>query len=124
MHVNAVRGEVGAKIGSLDLTLAITMDGLARLSAASGFPTLGELYQRLHGTEVRTVMLALELFTTGGSVDGKKLGKEEAVSQALKRITLSDLSELQGPLSFLMASLLRKSDGESPQGNAKSGQSQ
>lgn len=122
MTPNPIRGEVAAKIGSLDLVMAIDMDGLAKVSAASGFPTLGELYGRFHGTEPMTVMLAIEHFTVRGHVDKKTLGKEEAVSQAKARITIDDVMALQGPLTALLASLLRKSDGASPPGNGESGQ--
>lgn len=123
MSFNPVRGEVGAKIGSLDLTLVVDMDGLARLSAATGYPTFQELYKRLIGTEPMTVMVAIELFTSGGSVDGKKLGKEEAISQAKKRITIDDMLAMQGPLAMLLEPLLSKRR-DTPQGNAGSGQSQ
>jgi hypothetical protein len=121
MTPNPIRGEVAAAIGSLTLTMVVTMDGLARLSAASGYPTLAELYRRLHGTEPMTVMLAIEHFAIRGEVDGKALGKEEAVSQARARLTMDDVMAMQGPLAELLASLLRKSPGDTPQGNAGSG---
>lgn len=123
MSVNPIRGEVSARIGSLDLVLAIDMDGLAKVSAASGYPTLGELYRRFHGTEPATVMLAIEHFAVRGKVDGKELGREEAVSQARARITMDDVLALQGPLDGLLAALLRKSEGETPKGNGDSAQS-
>ena len=120
MSANPIRGEVTAMVGSLELTMAITMDGLARVSAASGYPTLGELYQRFHGTEPATVMLAIEHFTIKGKVDGKELGKEEAISQARVRLTMDDVLTMQGPLQGLLAALLRKTEGDSPQGNGES----
>lgn len=122
MQPNPIRGEVKATLDSLELVLAIDMDGLARLSAASGHPTLPELYRRLHGTEPMTVMLALEMFTLRGTVDGRELGREEAVSQAKRRLTLDHMMELQGPLAALMAALLSKRK-DTPPGNAGSGQS-
>lgn len=121
MTPNPVRGEVKASIGSLELVLVADMDGLARLSGATGHPTLAELYARLHGTELQTVMLAIELFTTGGTLEGKKLGKDEAVTQARARITLDDVLALQGPLSGLLAALLSKRKDGAPRGNAASG---
>jgi|GEM_PF-4710504 len=123
MAANPIRGEVDAPIGSLTLTMAIDMDGLARVSAASGYPTLGELYRRFHGTEPATVMLAIEHFTINGKVDGKEIGREEAVSQARVRITIDDVLAMQGPLDGLLAALLRKDTGKSPQGNGDSAQS-
>lgn len=118
--VNPIRGEVSAMIGSLELVMAIDMDGLARVSAASGYPTLGELYRRFHGTEPMTVMLAIEHFTLRGKVDGKELGKEEAISQARARVTMDDVMAMQDPLQGLLASLLRKTEGKSPTGNGES----
>lgn len=120
--MNQVRGEAEAKIGSLSIVMVITMDSLAQLSAATGYPTLPELYHRLHGTELSTVLLAIELFTVRGEVDGKKLGKEEAVSQAKVRLTMDDIHDLQGPFDTLLAALLRKTEG-APQGNGQSAQS-
>lgn len=122
MRPNPIRGEVTAKIGSLDIVMSIDMDGLARLSAASGYPTLTELYRRLHGTEPMTVLLAIEHFAKGGSVDGRPLGREEAISQARARMTIEDMMEMQGPLAGLMDCLLRKSDGDTPQGNGDGAQ--
>lgn len=124
MSVNPVRGEVRASIGSLDLTLVADMDGLARLSAATGYPTFQELYKRLIGTEPMTVMMAIDLFTIQGFVDGKRLGKEEAISQAKARLTLEDMLAMQGPLAGLLAPMLAKRKEGSPQGNAESAQSQ
>lgn len=123
MRPNPIRGEVIAKIGSLDLVMAIDMDGLARLAAASGYPSLSDLYRRFHGTEPMTVMLAIEQFAKGGTVDGKTLGREEAISQAKARMTIDDMMELQGPLSELLASLLRKTEGDTPKGKAQSARS-
>lgn len=120
MLSNPVRGEVTASIGSLELVLAIDMDGLARLSAATGYPTLIELYRRFHGTEPMTVWTAIDLFTLRGKVDGKELQREEAVSQARARMTIDDFNSLQDPLVGLLGGLLRKSDGAQPQGNGES----
>lgn len=122
MFHNPIRGEVVASIGSLKVTLVITMDGLAQLGAATGYPSLMELWRRFSGTEPMTVLTAIELFTVGGEVDGKKLGREEAISQAKARITLEDFNALQDPLTGLLGSLLKKSDGAQPPGNAESAQ--
>ena len=117
MTPNPIRGEVEATIGALTITMAVDMDGLARLSAATGYPTLAELHTRLAGTEAMTAWLALDLFTVSGKLDGKSLKKEEAVSQARARIAIDDMLDLAGPFSLLLASLLRKSEGAQPPGN-------
>jgi hypothetical protein len=114
---NAIRGEVQITIGSLALTLAITMDALARLSAATGYPSLQEIYARFHGAEPMSVWLAVEMFTINGAVDGKTLPREEAISQAKARLTLDDFMGMQEPLQNLLASLLRKPDGTQSPGN-------
>ena len=120
MTPNPIRGEVEAKIGPLAITMAVDMDGLARLSAATGYPTLGELHKRLSGTEAMTTWLALELFTVSGKLNGKILKKDEAVSEARARIAIDDMLDLAGPFSLLLASLLRKSEGAQPPGNGDS----
>lgn len=122
--VNPVRGEAVAKIGSLSIVLTMTLDDLAKVSAATGCQTLDEVYRRLHGTEPSMVMEAIRQCTQGGEVDGKTLARPEAVSQAWSRMTIDDFNGLQGPFDKLLASLLRKSDGkEPPLGNGDSAQS-
>lgn len=122
--VNPVRGEVVAKIGSLSIVMAMTLDNLVKLSAATGCQTLDEVYRRLHGTEPFMVQETIRLCTLSGEVDGKTLPKPEAISQAWARMTIDDFNALQGPFDTLLAALLRKSDGkEPPLGNGVSAQS-
>ena len=118
MTANPLRGEVTATLGALTLTLAIDMDGLARLSAATGHPTLAELHQRLAGAEPVTVFAALDLFIVKGARDGKPLSREDARAVARSALTLDDLIALQGPLAGLLACLLRPRAEAPPKGNA------
>lgn len=121
--VNSIRGEVEAKIGSLTIVMVMTMDGLAKLSSATGCQTLDEVYRRLHGTEPAMVLAAIRQCTTKGEVDGRALGPLEAVSQALVRLTVDDLHDMQGRFGSLLAALLRPEPEGAPQGNGMSAQS-
>lgn len=123
MLPNKLRGEVTAQIGTLDLVLAIDMDGLSRLAAATGYPSLKELYGRLAGSEPYTTFAALDLFTVRGTVNGKALKKDDAVAQAKARLDMNALVELQGPMLALLACLTREEKKESPQGNGRSARS-
>lgn len=110
--VNAIRGEAEAKIGDVTVRMVITMDGLARLSEATGRPTLNEMYQRLLGGEVATTRDAIRIFTVGGAgADGKPLKAQPAVAAAMLALSLSDALELQTAFASMMGALLRtKSD--------------
>lgn len=111
--VNAVRGEAEAKIGDMTLRMVVTMDSLARLSEATGRPSLNEMYQRLLGGEVATTRDAIRLFTTGGADgEGKPLKAQPAVSAALLRLSLSDALELQTAFAAMMGALLRTAPTE------------
>ena len=57
---NAARGERSLTIGGETVIVCATMDGMARLSAALGFPPLGEMLRRLTGGEINAVRGAIE----------------------------------------------------------------
>lgn len=121
MQPNLIRGEVAASIGALKLVLALDMAGLAKIGAATGYPPLSQLYARFSGAEPATVLAALEHCIVGGEVDGRKLPKPEAYSQAIARMTIDDMMALQGPLQGLLAALMRPAPEGPRRGNRASG---
>lgn len=109
--VNPIRGEAEVKIGDIVITMVATMDGLARLSAATGRPLLHELYQRLVGTEMETTRAAIELFTTGGKgADGRPLKARAAALEALAQHSSEDTLALQQAFADLLGGLRRKDE--------------
>ncbi|SOC38981.1 hypothetical protein SAMN05892877_105360 [Rhizobium subbaraonis] len=59
---NTLRGEADAKIGAISFRIAITFDGLARLSTALKAQTMDEIYVRLLGFEPKAVACAIPCF--------------------------------------------------------------
>lgn len=57
---NEIRGEVDCAIAGQSLRLCCTMDGLARLSAALGWPTMPLLLERCRGQEPVAILAAVE----------------------------------------------------------------
>ena len=114
---NTVRGEAEARVGDITITLVATMDGLARLSAATGRPLLPVLYERLVGTEMETTRAAIELFTTGGKdAEGRPIKGRAAANAALEKHSLADTGALQQAFSELLAALIRTEEPASPNG--------
>lgn len=115
--MNPVRGEADAKIGPITVTMALTMSGLAALSAATGRPALHELYQRLVAGEMHTVQTAIELLTIRGKKDdGSALKAPAAVRQALDALSLEDLDALRLAFAEMLTALVREEAPAVPNG--------
>lgn len=109
--MNPLKGEAEAKVGDITLKMAVNMDGLVRLTEATGRPTLPELYQRLLGTELSTVREAIRIFTTGGTdAAGKPMKAPGAVAAAFDRLLLSDMNPLQATFAEMLGALIRKDE--------------
>lgn len=68
LEVNGARGEVGLKIGDTEIVIAATMRGLATLSTQLGCKSFDDLWSRLAGGEIATVMAAVECLAVRGDV--------------------------------------------------------
>lgn len=66
LPVNGARGEVALRVGSVDLVIAATMQGLASVSTRLGCQSLQELFLKLSGTEVAATIAAISLLTIRG----------------------------------------------------------
>lgn len=107
MEVNAVRGEVAAKVGNVSIVMAATMEDVAKLSNALGNPTFVELARRLIGVEVVAVMAALRLFTVRGEADGESLDRRKAGEAAAKAYRLADNEALAEAFAKVLEPLLK-----------------
>ncbi|WP_051228387.1 hypothetical protein [Pleomorphomonas oryzae] len=106
MAVNAERGEVEVSVGGRRLTLAVTMDGLARLSTAIGARGLDDINNRLSHNEPFAVREAVEIFGTDKEVARK-------AAAAMKPVELFDAS------AAVVAALLIAFEVPKNQGNAE-----
>lgn len=123
MDSNPARGEVAAKIGDIEIVMAATMEGLARLSQATGCETLADFYKRLAGGEIATTMAAIRLFTIRGTDGaGKALKAEPAAKAALAALSIDDVVSLQGKFIDLMSALMRKPTGGDDAGKSEAAQ--
>lgn len=112
MEVNAVRGEVAAKVGGVSIVMAATMEDVARLSNAIGNPTFPDLGRRLLGVEIVATMAALRLFIRRGEApDGSSLPREKAVETALANYRFSDNNALQAAFAEVMEPLTQPAGG-------------
>jgi hypothetical protein len=66
LEVNGARGEVPLWVGSVPLTIAATMAGLAAVSTRLECKSLADLFVRLSGVEAAATMAAIELLTIRG----------------------------------------------------------
>lgn len=117
VDVNPIKGETSVKVGDVEIVMAVTMDGLARLSKAAACDSLHDLYRRLSGGELTTAMLAVRLFTIRGTdAAGKSLKGDAAGKAALDALTLTDMAALQIGFVAILEALVRKPGGESDEG--------
>ena len=77
-EVNGARGEVALAVAGFDLVIAATMRGLASLSTELGCKSFGDLFERLAGGEIATVMKAIPALTVKG--DGAKAAESMQLS--------------------------------------------
>lgn len=112
MSINPIRGEVTTKIGDVEVVLVADMNRLAVLSAATGRPTFHELYERLAGSEIDTVMQALRALTVRGVQGGKQLDQLKTLEAIWPHLDVAAVLQLRAPLTELLSSLVRpvKSD--------------
>lgn len=71
MAANIERGEVEVTVGGRALTLAVTMDGLAKVSSAIRADGLDIINTRLARNEPNTVRAAIEHFATSADAGRK-----------------------------------------------------
>lgn len=118
VEVNTVKGETAVKIGGVEIVLAATMEGLAQVSAATGRPTMPELFNRLLGGEIDTVLVAIRLLTRRGTdADGRPLNRRVAADEAVKAYRIVDFAALRVGLEALLEPLIGE-PGEVPAKNA------
>lgn len=86
LEVNGARGEVALKVGDVDLVVAATISGLAKLSTRLESRSMGDLFEKLANVEVNTVIAGLELLTVRGdakaAVAALRLGHFPAIAKA------------------------------------------
>lgn len=64
--VNGARGEVGLKIGDVEIVIAATMGGLAAASTELGCKSLQDLFERLSMVEVAAAQSGIRHLTVRG----------------------------------------------------------
>lgn len=67
--VNGARGEVALRIGNVDLVIAAEIGRLASVSTALECKSFGDLYQRLLGAEVASVIAGIRCMTVRGDAE-------------------------------------------------------
>lgn len=86
--VNGARGEVGIKIGDVDIVIAATMGGLAAVSTDLGCKSMQDLFDRLSNVEVAAALSAVRHLTILGdasaAVTALKIGHFPALSKAFE----------------------------------------
>jgi hypothetical protein len=121
MAFNPLRGEAKVQIGSVEITLAATMERLADLSDALHCETLQDLFRRLTGTELKTTREAVRLLTISGIQGDKTLQAQKAGQAALAEMTLDDMAKLQTAFLAILSALVRPTSDtpeDSETGNA------
>lgn len=104
MSANPARGEADLKIGSVELTIAVTFAGLSRLSKMMGAQSMDEVYQRVLGFEPWAASCALRaLAVHEDEAEAKRLAlkaieelstaDETAFRQAVERAFLGHLEQ-------------------------------
>lgn len=123
---NEIRGEAEVTVGGsagLTLVLAASMEGLARLSAATACHTMHELHERMVGTEPTMIIAVVRNLTQRGTLkSGEELDAKAAIRNALSAMDLSDFARFQNPLRKILNDLIREPEpGEEPpdQGEAE-----
>ncbi|MGH0318274.1 hypothetical protein NKY46_18750 [Sinorhizobium meliloti] len=66
LEVNGARGEASLKIDDVELVVAATMSGLAKVSTRLECKSFQELFMRLSGVEAAAVLAGIELLTIKG----------------------------------------------------------
>lgn len=107
MVFNPLRGEAKVTIGSVEITMAATMERLAELSDTLRCETLQDLYRRLTGAELRASREAIRLLTVSGTQGDEKLKAHQAGQAALAELGLGDMGALQAAFLSMMAALVR-----------------
>ena len=94
---NAERGEAALKIGSVDLLIAVTFDGLARLSRAARAESLDQLYRQLLGFEPFTAACAIRELSvhpagheTAAALADRALGERSAADEDAFRAAIGE----------------------------------
>lgn len=86
LEANGARGEVPLTVGGVDLVIAASMGGLAKLSTRLDSRSMGDLFEKLANVEVNTVIAGLELLTVRGdakaAIAALKLGHFPAIAKA------------------------------------------
>jgi hypothetical protein len=126
MSANSIRGETSATIGDVEVTFVSDMNRLAILSRATGRPTFQELYQRLAGAEIDTILQAVNTFAVRGKKDGAELDQTKTLEAIWPHLDVTALIRLGAPMTELLTALI-KTDGSgktvNPLGNGTSAQS-
>lgn len=108
LPVNAARGEVAVEINGVPIVVAVTMEGLARLSAELGCTSLRDLQHRLIGAELLAMFAVLRHFVVNG--DGVAAAKAMKLDGALA---------LGGAMATALLHHFSEQDRDTPQGNGK-----
>ena len=101
---NSERGEVPLTVGGVDLVIAATMEGLAKVSSKLGCTSFGELFGKLVNVEINAVIAGIEALTVRGDT-----------GKAVNALTLKDLPACK---TAFLASMMHHADG-SGEGNVE-----
>lgn len=112
MQINPIRGEVSTTIGDVEVTLVADMNRLAVLSAATGRPTFEELYARLAGSEIDTVLQALRACVVKGRQGDKDLDHAKTLEAIWPHLDVAAVLRLRAPMTELLSALLRPVNAE------------
>jgi hypothetical protein len=127
MSANSIRGETTATIGDVEVTFVSDMNRLAILSRATGRPTFQELYQRLAGAEIDTILQAVNTFAVRGKKqDGGELDQSKTLEAIWAHLDVTALIRLGAPMTELLSALIKPGSVDktvNPLGNATSAQS-
>lgn len=101
--VNAARGEVALKIGTVNLVVAATIEGLSAVSTALDCKSLSDLFVRLTGTEVAATRAAIQFLTVAGDKD-----------EALRVLKLKDFTACTEAFTKALAHHFEGEEGNAP----------
>lgn len=102
---NQMRGEIALRIGSVDLTIAVTFAGLAKLSRMINADSLDAIYRRLLGFEPWAASCAIKAFVID---DGGPEMAQAKVVRAIEQISTADEEAFRTAISAALTGHLEE----------------
>lgn len=122
--INPLRGEAEVTLNGVKLVLVCDLEGLARISAATGHPTMQELFSRMAGNEISTTRMALTVLARKcfSAEDEREIGLADGVKRALAGLNFANMVRVVQPAFFKLLEPLMgdRTDEASSEGNALS----